>query len=1049
MRRRAHAAAMAAAASPAAPADEFKLSEAEQKEFDAVSYDAIQEIADVGKLQRLERYMRAEGFGPTADAALARLRALGADAVDTFALSQRVTSTADREATDVLEELRRWEADAKRNDSALNASEAGARDAGAAPVRTIVRPTVSHTPLPAESEADERTNDKKGQIQGGKDYFDRWDKFAKDEVSKVEADDEREAREAAERLAGKRRAAAAAAARADSAGAEALGESAFAAAVASAAAMSPQEAAFAGDAEKDKGNEEFRAREFSAAVRCYTLSLLYKPGVAATHCNRAAAYLKLKRYEDVVTDCNSALSFQPGYVKALSRRGAAYLELGKPAEALADLRAAAAAHPSAELSRLIDRAAREHEQELEKKGLNRKTRIMIAEDSDSDEDADGARASTSTAAAAQGRTKLVIEEDGSESDGEPQPARATGATQRTKLVIEEESDDEEGGQESAEVLSERERERGNALFKEGKLEAALDAYTASASHKPTAAAHANAALVLLRLHRAAEAEAQATRALQIESGHVKALHRRASARHMLNDLDGAAADYKVVVKALPNEPTVRKEAKAVERAIDLRDLKANGTSRLMEMRKGPMVIEELEEDEDKEDVVPPPRPAPTPAAPKPEPTPKPRPKPEPESDPASAPMREQEAAGTKPAQASAMPVEPTPAENSTPTRGGHDTSAAAERKVQAKVHQELGNRHFREKRLKEAVECYTTSLQLAPTAAVHSNRALCRMNLGDARGCAEDCDAALELDSGYVKALHRRANARMQLGDALGALADLRMVEKELPNNAKVKRELSAAEAAVAAMDVGGAQGSVDRKKIPTTEVAQSDDEGVKHRPQAAAPAEVEAQEDGSTRAARAPLVAAREEEHSGTKQEIAEEVVETVAAATKLAPTTPPAPARAGPARTPSPTAAAAAAKAAGAARAAAMTPPRTPTDFERSMATLRDDPKTAQEFVLSIPPDAYKQLFRDALSGAAIASVADAHGAACSGEHATGEAAAATAAAEALLALSAVNRFSMAVMLLGKAEKARVKAAIDAVAAAGADAERMSLVRQRYRIE
>ena len=55
----------------------------------------------------------------------------------------------------------------------------------------------------------------------------------------------------------------------------------------------------------------------------------------------------------------------------------------------------------------------------------------------------------------------------------------------------------------------------------------------------------------------------------------------------------------------------------------------------------------------------------------------------------------------------------------------------------------------------------------------------------------------------------------------------------------------------------------------------------------------------------------------------------------------------------------------------------------------------------------------------------------------------------AEALLALSAVNRFSMAVMLLGKAEKARVKAAIDAVAAAGADAERMSLVRQRYRIK
>ena len=111
-------------------------------------------------------------------------------------------------------------------------------------------------------------------------------------------------------------------------------------------------------------------------------------------------------------------------------------------------------------------------------------------------------------------------------------------------VSEEDVDSEEDSEDEGEVASAapaesaaeravRERERGNGLFRAGQLEAALDAYELSIAAEPTASAHANAALVLLRMRRAEEAVTQADAGLGLEPGHVKALHRRACARRML------------------------------------------------------------------------------------------------------------------------------------------------------------------------------------------------------------------------------------------------------------------------------------------------------------------------------------------------------------------------------------------------------------------------------------------------------------------------------------------------------------------------------------
>ena len=57
-------------------------------------------------------------------------------------------------------------------------------------------------------------------------------------------------------------------------------------------------------------------------------------------------------------------------------------------------------------------------------------------------------------------------------------------------------------------------------------------------------------------------------------------------------------------------------------------------------------------------------------------------------------------------------------------------------------------------------------------AMVLCNRAACWARAGAHARCAEDCDRAIALDEGYVKAYYRRARAREAMDDLEGALED-------------------------------------------------------------------------------------------------------------------------------------------------------------------------------------------------------------------------------------------------------------------------------------
>lgn len=75
---------------------------------------------------------------------------------------------------------------------------------------------------------------------------------------------------------------------------------------------------------KEEGNEAFQKGEYENAIKLYTKAIqsthdetLEK---ATYYKNRAAAYLKLKKYEKVIKDATSALDISPNDPKALYRR---------------------------------------------------------------------------------------------------------------------------------------------------------------------------------------------------------------------------------------------------------------------------------------------------------------------------------------------------------------------------------------------------------------------------------------------------------------------------------------------------------------------------------------------------------------------------------------------------------------------------------------------------------------------------------------------------------------------------------------------------------
>ncbi|KAI3839867.1 hypothetical protein MKW98_010172 [Papaver atlanticum] len=102
---------------------------------------------------------------------------------------------------------------------------------------------------------------------------------------------------------------------------------------------------------------------------------------------------------------------------------------------------------------------------------------------------------------------------------------------------------------------------------------------------------------------------------------------------------------------------------------------------------------------------------------------------------------------------------------------------------------ELGNQYFKQKKFEQAIDCYSRSIALSPTAVAFANRAMANLKIKRYEEAENDCTEALNLDDRYIKAYSRRATARKELGKLESSLEDTESALRLEPNNQEVKKQ--------------------------------------------------------------------------------------------------------------------------------------------------------------------------------------------------------------------------------------------------------------------
>ncbi|XP_043708273.1 RNA polymerase II-associated protein 3-like [Telopea speciosissima] len=108
---------------------------------------------------------------------------------------------------------------------------------------------------------------------------------------------------------------------------------------------------------------------------------------------------------------------------------------------------------------------------------------------------------------------------------------------------------------------------------------------------------------------------------------------------------------------------------------------------------------------------------------------------------------------------------------------------------------ELGNDYFKQKKFKEAIDCYSRSIALSPTAVAFANRAMAYLRIKRFEDAENDCTEALNLDDRYIKAYSRRATARKELGKLKASMEDSEFALRLEPHNQELKKQYNESKA--------------------------------------------------------------------------------------------------------------------------------------------------------------------------------------------------------------------------------------------------------------
>ncbi|KAM4521287.1 RNA polymerase II-associated protein 3-like, partial [Odontesthes bonariensis] len=305
-------------------------------------------------------------------------------------------------------------------------------------------------------------------------------------------------------------------------------------------------------ADKEKGNKFFKEGKYDDAVECYTRGMEADPYNPVLPTNRATSFFRLKKYAVAESDCNLAIALDSSYYKAYARRGAARFALNRSESALEDYRMVLQLDPG----------------NLEALKEVKKIKEVLRHPAP---DVPGDAAQPEEAAAADAEQQQHLEEQHLEEQ------------QLEEQQLEEQQLEEQQRKQEAVVF----KDRGNAYFKEGKYEAAVEFYTKGMeADSRNVLLPANRAMAFLKLERYEEAEQDCTEAISMDNTYSKAFARRGTARAALGKLEEAKQDFQQLLKLEPGNKQALNELQKLQQETGSGGLLQTGSGGLLQTGSG-------------------------------------------------------------------------------------------------------------------------------------------------------------------------------------------------------------------------------------------------------------------------------------------------------------------------------------------------------------------------------------------------------------------------------------------------------------------------------
>ncbi|XP_065844071.1 sperm-associated antigen 1-like isoform X2 [Oscarella lobularis] len=520
--------------------------------------------------------------------------------------------------------------------------------------------------------------------------------------------------------------------------------------------------------EKAKGNDSFRAGNYSESITYYTRSIDLDP-LAVSYNNRAMAYIKTKKYEEALKDVDEVLKIEPDNRKALHRRAQCYRWKGRYDEAEADLERVLEAEPNhTQVTALLKEVRAKKTTEVKRKRVN----IVEVDDDDEEEEEE---------------EKEGVEIPPTE-PSPPPPAPSPPDDSIPPPVLPSPSPPPPPAPAPLPESVIAPKNRGYEMFRNGDYSKALDNYNeAIEALEPTRGDFKDAYASLLNNraachHRLGDCRScikDCDEGLSFNPKHAKLFMRRAFAYEALEKYGRAYVDFKAAAEIDSSLAPARQACSRMGAVLS--DKYSNWRERLNDILDKEDGKEKGASDEDqKKDT-----------------------RREKEEKGASSEKEEEEGEMKDGPRDEEKDVssEETPKENGlneeTPMDTQEDEPAAApppsppEEPATYESMKIKGNQFVRESRFDEALACYSECIRLdSSQLAPYTNRALCHLKLKKFALAVEDCDSALRLDEKNVKALFRRAQANSNLTEYRSALMDLTALLKIEPNNSLAQKEM-------------------------------------------------------------------------------------------------------------------------------------------------------------------------------------------------------------------------------------------------------------------